>query len=162
MVEGYMQAMMALISPSSWFFNNSFVKNAAWINLWDLRALDRKVDVTFKGRLSKALNEMSWAEELENYWEYLLILHHSAGCLGKREHLRDWFCQLELVGAEGKLCALTRGFCHSFFVKPWRESLGPDRRARKWLSSFCLSACPQTELSKLQDRKINTHKQVTF
>lgn len=38
---------------------------------------------------------------------------------------------LEAVGAALKLeqvkalCALTRGFCRSFCVKPWRESRGP-------------------------------------
>lgn len=152
MVVGYMQATMALISPSSRFFNKSFFKNAAWISLWDLRAW-RQVGYWCNSLECSVIRYSVWKWKLK----YLLILIESCGKqLGEPWTSERQIFQLEQVGAEGTLCALTPGFCHSFSVKPWQESPGPDWMAQKWLSSSWPSAGPQIELSKLQDNKTHT------
>lgn len=103
---------------------------------------------TFKGKLLHVLNAQYHA-----LWKLLKNICCCETCGKKSLSLLTFECQIfhsEQVGAEGTLCALTLGFCHSFCVKPWRESQGPDWGAQKWLCSFWHSGCPQFEQSKLQ------------
>lgn len=91
-VVGVMQAMMALISPSSRFFNKSFFINAAWISLWDLRAWR----ILIKSKLMKC-HRLQCLEMIPHvYWFSVVQISPT----------KPWWCeryisQLEQLRAEG-------------------------------------------------------------
>lgn len=97
MVVGYMQAMMALISPSSRFFNKSFLEKAAWISLWDLWAHRGTTLWNIKGQLrtARTLNKFSsvGAPLEKNYKiQYLCVLRQWALNTPERcSRLREMF-----------------------------------------------------------------------